>query len=300
MHFTDDQIAEARRRPIESLIEQEYELIGGTHSRFPRAKQHDSLVIDRAKNYYIWNSKQETGDPIDWLMRYRHLSFPEAVAFLLDLPDLLSPRWRAARGMVARDAPATPTSMLEQELHLAYHHRLGRTGLAWWRGRGVYPETVERLFLGEAAYSYTIPVFEDGILRDVRHRNKNPQSAFRYWPERAGLGAHLYIPFPEALAQEQVFWVTGEIKVMVCNQAGLPALCSTAGADSWFRVWADTLRGHDVVLVFDPGEIKQAERIHTKMTSDGLTVRPPLWLPADIDDLLVAHSMSAEEIRRFL
>ena len=120
---------------------------------FFRTEEHDSLVLSPRENRYHWYSKpgggrqgQESGDPIDFLMRYGQaggLSFPVAV-----------------RRLVHEDFPAwTPPAPAEDEepaefsdLAERFHRKLTRAGYAWWAGRGVNRTVVDFLGLGESNF----------------------------------------------------------------------------------------------------------------------------------------------------
>jgi hypothetical protein len=51
-----------------------------------RHKDHDSLVF--TKNMYYWNSRQEHGNAIDYLVDYMNMTFVEAVLALINVPEI--------------------------------------------------------------------------------------------------------------------------------------------------------------------------------------------------------------------
>src|SRR5215472_7055125 len=67
--------------PIEDVVGHYFTLVPeGT--RYLRAREHDSLVVDRARGRYHWNARGESGDVVDFLRRQEGLSLREALARL--------------------------------------------------------------------------------------------------------------------------------------------------------------------------------------------------------------------------
>jgi DNA primase len=82
-------IKEANR--IEEIVAEDFAVLG--NSRYRRTREHDSLVIDTAEQYYVWNSQNETGDVVDWLQKRRSWDFKAAVEHLCRRAHLESPVW---------------------------------------------------------------------------------------------------------------------------------------------------------------------------------------------------------------
>lgn len=80
------------RNKIEDVIQETFPL-QRQHGRYLRAKEHDSLVIDTGRQMYVWNSKSESGDVIDWLIKRGNLDFKSAVEQLCRRANLPEPRW---------------------------------------------------------------------------------------------------------------------------------------------------------------------------------------------------------------
>lgn len=76
-----DKVKQARQTDLASiLIEKfDYDLKNEGYGQY-RDKEHNSLVIK--KNMYCWNSKSESGNSLDFLVRYHNLSFKDAVDIL--------------------------------------------------------------------------------------------------------------------------------------------------------------------------------------------------------------------------
>lgn len=271
---------------------------------FFRTLEHDSLVLSPRENRYHWYSKpgggtqgQESGDPIDFLMRYGApggLSFPAAVRHLVH-EDF--PAW----------TPPAPTDDEERaefsDLAERFHRKLTRSGYAWWAGRGVPAAVVDFLGLGESNFGYTLPIRNpfDGFrtVVNIKHRNRHPASPVRYISETRG--SFLYVPAPAVLRHETLVLVGGEIKAVVLGARGIPTISSACGAATWMPEWGNLLAGKFIVIALDPGEEAQAARIQARMVEDcPRSVSMIATLPHPPDDFLLHHGGTVEALRRLL
>lgn len=87
-----EQAKEANR--LEDVIEETMPL-AHKRGRYVRSREHDSFIVDTIKQFYTWNSKGETGDVIDWVMRRQGLDFKSAVELLCRRARLPDPHWTA-------------------------------------------------------------------------------------------------------------------------------------------------------------------------------------------------------------
>lgn len=271
---------------------------------FFRTVEHDSLVLSPRENRYHWYSKtgggtqgQESGDPIDFLMRYGAaggMSFPAAVRHLVN-EDF--PAW----------TPPAPTDDEERaefsDLAERFHRKLTRRGYAWWAGRGVTAAVVDFLGLGESHFGYTLPIRNpfDGFrtVVNIKHRNRCPTSPVRYLSETKG--SFLYVPAPAVLRHDTLVFVGGEIKAIVLGARGIPAVSSACGAATWMPEWGNLLAGKFIVIALDPGEETQAALIQARMDEDcPRSVSMVASLPYPPDDFLLHHGGSLAELRRLL
>ena len=79
--------------PIQDVITEMFPLQRRS-GRYMRSQEHDSLVVDTAKQTYNWNSKGEIGgDVIQWLEERQGWDFKTAVEFLARRANLPEPRW---------------------------------------------------------------------------------------------------------------------------------------------------------------------------------------------------------------
>lgn len=140
--------------PIEVLIGQYFTLVP-EGPRYLRAREHDSLVVDRRVGRYHWNARGESGDLVDFLCRQEGLTVPEALArldaqHLVRTPSVPSPP--ASRGPTWTRNLGLPHDLLPV-LRLAvrvYHAALlqDERARAYLAQRGIDEPTIHRLHLG--------------------------------------------------------------------------------------------------------------------------------------------------------
>ena len=133
--------------PIDVIVELEYPL-GSARGHYRRASQHDSLVVDLRAQAYHWNSNNEHGDVVTWLMRRKNTDFKGAVEWLARRANMEPPKWGEgdpAQRMAARRRQDAFTAAAG-----VYHRWLlgNDQALAYAHGRGWTDETIQRCMLG--------------------------------------------------------------------------------------------------------------------------------------------------------
>lgn len=145
---------------LADLVGKTYELTNGhDNSRYIKAKQHNSLVVDLHRQVYYWNSKGESGDKVDWVGRHElnynsqwnstdPTLFKEAICWLARHAGLPEPQFKP------EDAQARAERLTRDRLlTLAaehYQRNLARDIQGWQYAllRGFTPATIEKSRLG--------------------------------------------------------------------------------------------------------------------------------------------------------
>jgi DNA primase len=146
--------------PIEVVVGQ-YFTLDAEGRRYLRAREHDSLIVDRWRGRYHWNARGESGDVVDFLRRQEGLSVLEAVVRLgghvRDRPAPLPNLALAARPPLNHPRHGVPSRphgrRMLRALRVAvdvYHAALlgDPTALAYLTSRGIDEPAIRRLRLG--------------------------------------------------------------------------------------------------------------------------------------------------------
>lgn len=303
--FSKDQIDDARRVNILELIGRDYPMVKDGAHWWRCDPKHvgpgKSLTCNTQSNLFTWWSEnQKGGDTLRWMMKYAReapMTFPDAMRFLL--------AWTGSAVTAPTVKPAQspkPKTILPSLVEF-YHDCLDATGYEWWNKRGVPDAYIDDLKLGATRHAYTIPVrnvfTRHRTIANIKYRNAGTGFP-RYWQEEAH-GVQLYVPHMEVLRYPYLCWAGGEIKSMVLSINGIMCASSTGGIDTWMPEWGVFLQGKTVMLLPDPGEEEQAERLIEKMLHDvSASVFRVVHLPYDPDDCLTTHGMSASTLRRLI
>lgn len=92
-----EEIARTRDVPLPAYLDS-HGYVLKKDGRYYRLAEHDSLVIDPAKNRWHWNSQGiHNANTLDWLIVYEHMPLPDAVSCLLGLRTDVSAAQAAAK-----------------------------------------------------------------------------------------------------------------------------------------------------------------------------------------------------------
>lgn len=194
--------------------------------------------------------------------------------------------------------------------HLTYHKLLDDDDRAYWIGEGVFPENVDRWYLGvcyncptdrEHRASYTMPILRrDGeTLWNIVHRLIG-EDADKYRPHMAGLGKQLVRAWALADAEDAVI-VEGAKKAMVCSQHGFNSVglqgCSGSFPSEWAG-WMAHLRR--LWIAFDPDANGHALRLGAGLAKALDAEVRVCAFPVKPDDLFAKHGGTAADFQALL
>lgn len=272
------------RVPIVEMVERTGLTIVG-HGNTLTTKEHDSLKLFIDTNSWYWFSRSVGGGVIDWVIYTQRVNFKRAC-------EILSAHAPVAQLTYQAPPPHAPPPPLAARLAEKCHQTLSVSDCQWWEERGIWREARAHFQLGVYEHRlygtcYTIPVYEDGQLVNMRLRLKHPpRPKDKYRPFDAGRGTHLYNSAILTPENEAVVVVAGELKCVVLWQYDIPAVSPTAGCGHWRSEWTERLRYcKRVFIAFDPGELEAAERIGREIGSCARIVE----LPDKPDDFILTH-----------
>jgi hypothetical protein len=229
----EDAVERVKVIPIQNLISIT-ETLSGT-GRWLKGIEKSSLVVDTEENKFYWNAAGESGDIITWVMDHLPLNpvsleidkangqtgckFTTALAFLEKLLSGSAPQNYLYKPV--QKEKIFPSIQKATE----YHNNLLKDAEAQakWHDRGIGEWHWNKWMLG---YKYnhwgrgpalSIPFFEDGELKTIRHRIINPVDSRRYLPELEGSGSWVFNIDILKEKPKELWIIEGEIKYLVAS-----------------------------------------------------------------------------------
>lgn len=291
--MNDTSVEELKRGiSIADLVERSGLHVEG-HGNVLTTAEHDSLRLWIDTNSWFWYSRGVGGDIIDWIEYNENVDYKQAVDILSTGRFSSVPRERIT------NAPQPTPIILSQELHKAYHANLDDKARLYWYERGIGESAINHFVLGVCHYhplwrqlTYTIPVFQDGQVVNIRHRLSNPPKPNdKYRPEMAGLPSSALFN-GDILTTEinGIVIVAGEAKTIVLWQFGIPAISPTAGCGHWRPEWTSRLQYCKLVYItFDPKEEASAAKLADQIGERARIVT----LPDKPDDFVLTYGADA-------
>lgn len=188
-----------------------------------------------------------------------------------------------------------------------YHRQM--LDRSYWYGQGLSDATIDRFELGYCQAcptapdhaSFTIPVYYQGKLYNLRHRLKDKDKD-KYRPEMAGLPSCIFNA-DALLSQDRLHWMTvlveGEVKAMCLTQYGFNAV-GIPGANNFKEKWVNLFSGHQIIYVaLDPEKEAEALKITLSLKAAGIQVRLCAF-PVKPDDFLVKYGGTPKDFMHFL
>jgi DNA primase len=219
---------------LETLINEDFGLRAKENSRWGKSEDHSSLVLDRDRSIFFWNSQEIVGDSLTYLQKVRHLSFRDSVEILRKMEYEGTHTWTLEENEEVTVFP----KLVEIFWEMGKNHR------DYFYRRGLTDSTIDRFSLGFYNGWSTVPFFEDGTFRNFQFRMDTPSKRIKSYYK--GLGALLFNSDILRLVDE-VYFVEGPVDAMILLQNGIPAVSSNIGGGfrkEWYsrflnvdRIW---------------------------------------------------------------
>ena len=228
---------------LETLISKDYTIVN-KGSKWATTTEHDSLIIDREKEIFFWNSRNVAGNALTWLIEIKGLSIPDAKKVLFNVKDYSETVVYTIKG---------------QEEDIVVYPKLveifwenGLNNREYWYKRLLTDDTINRFQLGYHDGMYLIPFFMDGTFRNFQCRRDDPK-IIRPWYR--GVGPLLFNSDILKLV-DKVLIAEGTVDVILLNQLGFPAVGHNAGASWQDKLWHDKFsRLKEIIYVADNDKV---------------------------------------------
>lgn len=251
---------------LENLIAKDFNLIGDETSRYVRTEEHMSLVIDREKDIFFWNSRNIVGDALTWLTQIKNHSFSDARNLLQDLPKYST----TVVYTINTEEGKQDVVVYPELVNIFWEKGLGVDQRVYWYNRMLTNTTIDRFKLGYNDGWNTIPIFIDGTFRNFQCRMDDPKK-MRHWYK--GVGPLLYNS-DLLTVTDYVLITEGTVDAIFLSQLGYPAISHNTGAgwmNNWHRYFAYQT---DIVYIADndaPG-IDAAHKVSRNLGADRVRV----------------------------
>lgn len=220
------------------IVGQDFDLTEAAH--YAKGVVHDSLVIDKRKKRFYWNSIGVSGTAFDWLVQIKGMSSHEAVKYL-ELHQI--------GGMdTVYEHPLDAPSIYQPLLGIFYE--LGRGHREYWYRRGYSDDTIDHFRLGFTGRCYVIPIVLGGQLFNFQCRT--PEKKIWAWSKTTG-----GLPFNfDAVGDSKSLIVTeSPTNSIALYQYGFTSISQTSGAGSWRKWWSQYLvKVNELNIIYDNDE----------------------------------------------
>lgn len=210
--------------PIQLIIGKDFEL--KEYSGYFKGVEHDSLVIDKSKNIFYWNSLSIRGDSLDWLTSVKGLSVEESVSYLFSIAKVSKlERFYDKDSLYFNN---DPVSVYPKLLDIFFN--LGKNHRNYWYSRGYTDETIDLFKLGYTGKCYVIPItYEEKLYNFQCRLPKQDDGKKKIWSWVRGVGA---LPFNFDILKHTRSVIINESPVdsIMLIQNGFPAVSQTAGS----------------------------------------------------------------------
>lgn len=238
---------------LEILIREDFGFDTKDESRWGKSTEHDSLVLDKKRGIFFWNSQGIVGDPLVYLTNVRKYSFSDAKDYLDKFSYIGTHVYTIHSGK--NDVVVYP-----KLVEVFYEDGLGEEKRDYLYRRGFTDETIDRFQIGWYNGFSMIPFFEDGTFRNFQMRRDMPVKTIRAYYK--GVGALLYNAEILNLVN-RVYYTEGPLDALILLQNGLPAVSSNSGG-GYRPEWYNKFTRQDFIyLLFDNDDAgeKEAKRL---------------------------------------
>lgn len=237
---------------LERLIEEDFGY--KKTRRWGRSEEHSSLVVDGDKQVFYFNARGVAGSTLDYLIKVRGMQYNLAKEFLLsqsDYSDSYVHHYNEGAEVVTY--PPLADSFYE----------VGKLKRDYFYRRGISDEFIDRFKLGYYGGWSTVPIYEDGLLRNIQLRKDEPKKDIgKYY---RGMGASIFNIDAMRFAEGgSLFYTEGPIDAIAMIQNDGVAVISSDSGGAFDPRWLVRFAGIKLIhLVFDNDSagVKESKRI---------------------------------------
>lgn len=223
---------------LSNLINQDFGLISKEGSRWGKSEEHSSLVLDKERGIFYWNSEGVVGDPLVYLTKVRRLTFEDAKEYLKNFQYT---------GTHVYTINTKKGDIVVYPKLVDIFFEDGKNKRDYFYERGLTDDTINRFRLGFYNEFFLVPFFEDGTFRNFQMRKDKPKTIRSYYK---GVGPILFNSDILKVVST-IYYTEGPIDAIVLMQNGLPAISSNSGGSflmDWYSKFSNVKK---IYLLFD-------------------------------------------------
>lgn len=241
---------------LQNLIEEDFG-IKDSGTRWAKSIDHSSLVLDKDRGIFYYNSLGIVGDAFTYLTKIRGLDFQSAKDYLKKF-DCESTLIYTIKGK-KEDVVVFP-----KLVDIFFEDGLNKR--EYFYNRGLTDTSINRFQLGYWNGWSTVPLIMNGTLKNFQLRKDNPKTIKSYYK---GVGSVLFNSDYLKLTDE-IFLTEGPIDAIIMVQNGLPAISTNSGGvilSEWYMKFVNQKR-INVVFDNDSAGNSEAKRVAKQLGVD--------------------------------
>jgi len=234
---------------LSKLIDEDFDLETKEGSRWGTTDLHSSLVLDKEKGIFFWNSQNVVGDSLVYLTKVRGYSFEKAKEYLKKFKDY--------SGDFVYSIQSGKEDVVVYPKLVDVFFDMGKEARKYFYNRGLTDHTIDTFRLGFYNGFNTVPIIESASLRNFQLRKDDPKIIRMYYKNLEPLLFNVDI-----LALTKTAYVTeGPVDAMVMVQNGFPAVCSTV-AGYFNPTWTGKfVNQKEIFILYDNDSAGRSEAI---------------------------------------
>lgn len=236
---------------LETLIDEDFGIQTKEGSRWGKADEHSSLVLDKEKGIFYWNAQGIVGDPMVYLTQVRKLNFTEAREYLKKFDY---------HGTFVYTVHTKKDDVVVYPKLVDVFYEQGFDKRDYFYRRGLRDSTIDRFQLGWYNDFNVVPIFEDGVFRNFQMRQDIPSKRIKGFYKDIG---PLMFNSDILKMSDEVYYVEGPVDAMILVQNGLPAISSNCGGGYLPEWYGRFTKQKKINIVFDNDDagIKEATKL---------------------------------------
>jgi hypothetical protein len=231
---------------LEVLMDEDFGLNTREGSRWGNTDDHSSMVLDKDKGIFYWNSRGIVGTAITYLIQVRGMTVRDAKKYIEDFGQL--------RGLTVVKNNKNQDVVVSPKLVDVFFEN-GKNNREYFYKRGLNDRIIDSFKLGFYNDFNTVPFYENFNFKNFQLRRENPKTIYGYY---RGIGPLMFNSDILRLV-DKIYYTEGPVDAMIMIQNGLPAVssnCSGGYLGKWISRFVNI---KEINILFDNDEAGNLE-----------------------------------------